>query len=139
MTLQNKPNGPADCGLLMTAEWGWFFLQSPGFGNDSHGQNATKASIRACRNAIEFNSIPSIGRLVPGGYGALQLNVLLAVPPKYQEGLDLEAIARVFPYGTVSIAIQDGGMVAPSGIAIEALGDRNQDMVVVCAAVTVGY
>jgi uncharacterized protein (TIGR02058 family) len=67
------------------------------------------------------------------------LNVLLAVPPKYQEGLDLEAIARVFPYGTVSIAIQDGGMVAPSGIAIEALGDRNQDMVVVCAAVTVGY
>jgi hypothetical protein len=27
MTLQNKPNGPADCGLLMTAEWGGSFLK----------------------------------------------------------------------------------------------------------------
>jgi uncharacterized protein (TIGR02058 family) len=77
--------------------------------------------------------------LVPGGYEALKLNVLLAIPPKYQEGLDLDAIAKVFPYGTVSITIQDGGMIAPSGIAIEALGDQNEDMVVVCAAVTVGY
>lgn len=34
---------------------------------------------------------------------------------------------------------QDGGMVAPSGIAIEKLGDKNDDMVVVCASVTVGY
>ena len=33
---------------------------------------------------------------------------------------------------------QDGGMVAPSGIAIEKLGDINDDMVVVCASVTVG-
>eukprot|EP00547_Thalassionema_nitzschioides_P012656 CAMPEP_0194259102 /NCGR_PEP_ID=MMETSP0158-20130606/42776_1 /TAXON_ID=33649 /ORGANISM="Thalassionema nitzschioides, Strain L26-B" /LENGTH=76 /DNA_ID=CAMNT_0038998757 /DNA_START=176 /DNA_END=403 /DNA_ORIENTATION=- len=51
-----------------------------GFGNDSHGQDATKAAVRACRNAIEFNSIPSITRLVPGGYDELKLDVLLAVP-----------------------------------------------------------
>ena len=30
-------------------------------------------------------------------------------------------------------------MVAPSGIAIDSLGDKNDDMVVVCASVTVGY
>ncbi len=28
-------------------------------------QSSTKAAIRACRNAIEFNSIPSIKRLIP--------------------------------------------------------------------------
>ena len=38
-----------------------------GFGADQHGQNATKAAVRACRNAIEFNSIPSVAALIPGG------------------------------------------------------------------------
>ena len=110
-----------------------------GFGNDSHGQNPTKAAIRACRNAIEFNSIPSIKRLVPGGYDQLKLEVLLAVPKQYQGSLDLEQVRQVFPYGTVVFEIQDGGMVAPSGIAIDELGDKNEDMIVVCCSVTVGY
>lgn len=78
----------------------------------------TFSKVRACRNAIEFNSIPSINRLVPGGYDKLKLSVILAVPPKYQEGLDLEAVAKVFPYGETEFIIQDGGMIAPSGIAI---------------------
>jgi uncharacterized protein (TIGR02058 family) len=110
-----------------------------GFGNDSHGQNSTKAAIRACRNAIEFNSIPSVQRLVPNGYDGLKLDVLLAVPPKYQDSLDLNKVQEVFPYGSIRFQIQDGGMIAPSGIAIERLGDKNEDMVVVCASVTVGY
>eukprot|EP00536_Pseudo-nitzschia_multiseries_P009865 jgi/Psemu1/201855/e_gw1.287.99.1 len=110
-----------------------------GFGNDSHGQSATKAAVRACRNAIEFNSIPSVGPLVPNGYQGLKLDVLLAVPPKYKESLDLSQVQEVFPYGSIRFQIQDGGMVAPSGIAIEKLGDTNEDMVVVCAAITVGY
>ena len=110
-----------------------------GFGNDSHGQSSTKAAVRACRNAIEFNSIPSINRLVPSGYDGLKLDVILAVPPKYQENLDLDAVSAVFPYGDCKFTIQDGGMIAPSGIAIERLGDINEDMVVVCCSVTVGY
>jgi len=117
-----------------------FFIEL-GFGNDSHGQSATKAAVRACRNAIEFNSIPSIKRLIPDGrgYDALKLDVLLAVPPKYRAELDLEEVRKVFPYGHVRFELQDGGMIAPSGIAIETLGDKNDDMVVVCASVTVGY
>ena len=95
--------------------------------------------MRACRNAIEFNSIPSINRLVPGGYDNLKLDVVLAVPAKYREGLDLTKVADVFPYGSIRFQVQDGGMVAKSGIAIDRLGDKNDDMVVVCAAVTVGH
>jgi hypothetical protein len=41
------------------------FVES-GFGCDQHGQNATKAAMRACRNAIEFNSIPSTSTIIPG-------------------------------------------------------------------------
>ena len=110
-----------------------------GFGNDSHGQDVTKAAVRACRNAIEFNSIPSIQRLVPGGYDQLKLDVVLAVPPKYKSTLKIEACANVFPYGSIRFQIQDGGMIARSGIAIDRLGDKNDDMIVVCCSVTVGY
>lgn len=110
-----------------------------GFGNDSHGQSATKAAVRACRNAIEFNSIPSVAKLVPGGYDGLKLSVILGVPQEYQEGLDLNQVKQVFPYGQVEFIVKNGGLVAPSGIAIESLGDVNDDMVIVCSCVTVGY
>ena len=36
----------------------------------------------------------------------MKLDVLLAVPPKYQEGLDLEEVAKVFPYGDVRFELQ---------------------------------
>ena len=52
-----------------------------GFGADQHGQNATKAAVRACRNAIEFNSIPSIAAIVPGGYANMGVRVR-ASPPR---------------------------------------------------------
>jgi uncharacterized protein (TIGR02058 family) len=35
--------------------------------------------------------------------------------------------------------IQNGGMVATHGLVIAEMGDKNEDMVVVCVAVTVGY
>ena len=41
---------------------------------------AQKAATRACRNAIEFNSIPSVSRLVPGGYENLRLHVKIGTP-----------------------------------------------------------
>lgn len=83
------------------------FVES-GFGCDQHGQNATvrllqyslikcsllcftcfakngldtfqKACVRACRNAIEFNSIPSVESLVPGGRNGLKLNIKIGTP-----------------------------------------------------------
>ena len=57
-----------------------FFIEV-GFGNDSHGQSSTKAAVRACRNAIEFNSIPSIKRLIPdvSSYAAIILKCLLVL------------------------------------------------------------
>src|SRR3569623_955444 len=44
-----------------------FFVQV-GMGVDQHGQDneATKAAVRAVRNAIEFNSIPGVITHLPG-------------------------------------------------------------------------
>jgi uncharacterized protein (TIGR02058 family) len=69
----------------------------------------------------------------------MKLDVLLAVPAVYQPGLDFNAVRRCFPYGKVKIQIQDGGMIASNGKASAEMGDSNEDMIVVCVAVTVGY
>ena len=113
-----------------------------GFGNDQHGQDATKAAVRACRNAIEFNSIPSIRTLVPGGYEAMKLHVQLGVPARDGAvmAVDLAKVGAVFPYGTLlPISIEHGGLLGRSGIALPEMGDVNDDMIIVVAAVTVGY
>ena len=59
------------------------FVQT-GFGVDQHGDRisdgATKAAIRAVRNAIEFNSIPGVIEAVPGGRNEMLIQVLLGVP-----------------------------------------------------------
>jgi uncharacterized protein (TIGR02058 family) len=69
----------------------------------------------------------------------MKLDVLLAVPTPYQADLDLDIVRKCFPYGKVSFQIQDGGMIASNGKVIQEMGDKNEDMIVVCVAVTVGY
>jgi len=96
-------------------------------------------AVRACRNAIEFNQIPSIGDLVGGDRQNMKLDVLVAAPAAYIADIDKEQVRDCFPYGQIRIQLQEGGMVADSGKAIAELGDTNRDMVVVCVAVTVGY
>ena len=51
-----------------------------GVGSDQHGQDGTKAAVRACKDAISFNSLPAIADLIPGGYGGMKLHVLVAAP-----------------------------------------------------------
>jgi uncharacterized protein (TIGR02058 family) len=109
-----------------------------GFGADQHGQNATKAAVRACRNAIEFNSIPSIAALIPGGYDRMALRVTLALPPGYAASVDTAQVKKVFPYGVCDLQVVEGGGLFSSGIALPAMDDRNDDMIVAIAHVAVG-
>lgn len=110
-----------------------------GFGADQHGQQPTKAAVRACRNAIEFNSLPRMRDLIPGGYEAMRVHVQLGIPAPYCESVDKDQVRAVFPYGQVRIAVEPGGLLADSGIALEAMGDKNSDMIIAVACVTVGY
>ncbi|DBA70334.1 TPA: hypothetical protein ACH3X2_011756 [Trebouxia sp. C0005] len=111
------------------------FVES-GFGCDQHGQNAT-AVVRACRNAIEFNSIPSVERLVPGGRNGLKLKIKIGTP--FPDTVDLQEVKKVFPYGQTFFELVDGGLCCNSGVAIPELGDKNDDMLIAVAAVTVGF
>ena len=69
----------------------------------------------------------------------LKLHLQIGVPGPASE-IDLEAVAAVFPYGQIlPIQIEHGGLLAHSGIALPAMGDKNDDMIIAVACVTVGY
>jgi len=145
------------------------FVQT-GFGVDQHGDRsahgATKASVRAVRNAIEFNSIPGVIEAVPGGRQEMLISVKLGVPPlpvssdgdgpdgkngkdaeRHEDGatlhpmgVDLSEVAKVFPYGRLlPIDVVVGGLSFPTGRIVEELGDEDDMATCVAACVSIGY
>ena len=135
------------------------FVQT-GFGVDQHGnrmmEGATQAAVRAVRNAIEFNSIPGVIEAVPGGREEMLIHVLLGVPPSKQSrqeasssssnnvlkpmAVDLDSVAKVFPYGRLlPIQVQVGGLAFPTGRIVKELGDEDDMAVCVAACVSIGY
>jgi uncharacterized protein (TIGR02058 family) len=108
-----------------------------GMGADLHGQDVTKAAVRAVRNAIQHNSMPGMRVVTEGDAGRMKVHVRLAVPTD-AERLDLEAVRAVLPYGEVTFEVVEGGMLTPHGVFLADKGDRNDLIYVVNAAVEVG-
>ncbi|QAS51868.1 Lin0512 family protein [Halobacillus litoralis] len=114
------------------------FIQT-GMGTDVHGQNVTKASVRAIKNAIHTNSMPGIRSVLPDqSLDNMKINVKLALPCDHEK-LDHEEIRAAIPYGEVTINVVDGGMLTTSGILLEEKEDKNDLMYIVNAAIEVGY
>lgn len=110
-----------------------------GMGIDMHGQNVTKAAIRAVQNAIHHNSMPGLRSVLPGNdIHNMKVNVRLAVPAD-KDKLDLETVRKALPYGEVSFEIVDGGMLTSSGVVIAEKEDKNDLAYIVIASVEVGY
>lgn len=101
------------------------FVQT-GFGCDQHGdrsKGSTMAALRAVRDAISFNSIPGMVHTVPGGRENMLIHVKLGVPPEFPE-VDVEEVARVFPYGKLlPIEVVTGGLTFGCGRVVPELGD----------------
>ncbi|MFF0826627.1 Lin0512 family protein [Brevibacillus sp. NPDC003359] len=110
-----------------------------GMGIDMHGQNVTKAAVRAVQNAIHHNSMPGLRSVLPGNdIHNMKVNVRLAVPADKDE-LDLETVRKALPYGEVTFEIVDGGMLTSSGVVIAEKEDKNDLAYIVIASVEVGY
>ncbi|GGM28367.1 hypothetical protein GCM10011351_12870 [Paraliobacillus quinghaiensis] len=110
-----------------------------GTGMDTHGQDVTKAAVRAVENAIHYNSMPGLKYYLPEqSLHNMKVNVKVAVPAD-KELLDKEKIIAEIPYGTVTVEVIDGGMATSSGIVLEEQEDKSDLMYIVNAAVEVGY
>eukprot|EP00322_Chrysochromulina_rotalis_P030945 CAMPEP_0115828210 /NCGR_PEP_ID=MMETSP0287-20121206/454_1 /TAXON_ID=412157 /ORGANISM="Chrysochromulina rotalis, Strain UIO044" /LENGTH=123 /DNA_ID=CAMNT_0003281415 /DNA_START=107 /DNA_END=475 /DNA_ORIENTATION=+ len=106
------------------------FLEA-GVGTDQHGQSVTKACVRACKDAISWNSIPSLDMLVPGGRENILLRVQLAVPfvgpePCVPPEIDFEEVRAQFAYGSMlPVEVIRGGARFESMCSVPSLGDTS--------------
>jgi uncharacterized protein (TIGR02058 family) len=106
-----------------------------GMGIDQHGQEPTVAAMRAVRNAIAHNALPGIWE-VAGLSDPNQMIVEVQVAVPYPEQVRQAEVLSVLPFGQKSLTVQSGGMVV-QGRAIAALNDKNDEMLIAVAAVTV--
>jgi uncharacterized protein (TIGR02058 family) len=106
-----------------------------GMGIDQHGQDPTVAAARAVRNAIAHNALPGVWE-VAGLSHPDEMLVAVQVAVPFPELVRREDVLAVLPFGQKTLALEAGGMVV-AGKAIPDLNDKNDDMYVAIAAVTV--
>ena len=78
-----------------------------GMGTDLGGEDWTKAACRAVKDALWHNSLTVADAFGVGRDGMLIEAVIGAGDPG---SVDTQAVAGVFPYGTVSVRVEQGGM-----------------------------
>jgi uncharacterized protein (TIGR02058 family) len=106
-----------------------------GMGVDQHGQDPTVAATRAVRNAIANNALPGVWEVAGLDHpDQMLVEVKVAVP--YPEQVREAEVLAVLPFGQKTLTLTEGGMVV-AGRAIPSLGDKNDDMLIAVAAVTV--
>jgi uncharacterized protein (TIGR02058 family) len=106
-----------------------------GMGVDQHGQEPTVAAARAVRNAIAHNALPGVWEVAGLSHpDDMIVEVQVGVP--YPEQVREQEVLDVLPFGRKTLKIDFGGMVV-RGRAIPELKDKNDEMLVAVAAVTV--
>lgn len=111
------------------------FVIEMGMGIDQHGQEPTVAAARAVRNAIANNALPGIWEVAGLQHpNDMIVEVQVAVP--YPEQVRAAEVLAVLPFGQKTLTVKDGGMVV-EGRAILELADKNDEMLIAVAAVTV--
>lgn len=111
------------------------FIIEMGMGIDQHGQEPTVAAARAVRNAIANNALPGIWE-VAGLNDPNQMIVEVQVAVPYPEQVREDEVLAVLPFGRKTLTVEKGGMVV-QGRAIASLNDKNDEMLIAVAAVTV--
>ncbi|NJO79835.1 MAG: hypothetical protein HC827_15865 [Cyanobacteria bacterium RM1_2_2] len=111
------------------------FIIEMGMGIDQHGQDPTVAAARAVRNAIAHNALPGIWE-VAGLDDPNQMIVEVQVAVPHPEQVRTAEVLAVLPFGQKSLTVEAGGMIV-QGRAIPVLNDKNDEMLIAVAAVTV--
>ncbi|ACI93512.1 conserved hypothetical protein [Afipia carboxidovorans OM5] len=82
-----------------------------GMGVDIHGKDPTKAAQRAVVDALRHASL-NFFELVGKTRHDMFVDVVVAVPAD-PEKVDIAAVAKELPYGTVTVTAVKGGLAVP--------------------------
>ncbi len=78
-----------------------------GMGNDLHGQDYTKAAIRAVEDAFRHSSLPLFQNL---GLDHGQMQVQVTIGVQRPERIDTDAVAAHMPRGRARVQAVEGGL-----------------------------
>lgn len=78
-----------------------------GMGTDLHGQDYTKAAVRALKDALWHNSLTIAPAL---GYSRDAMQVDVEVGVAKPELVDVAEVAAVLPYGVANVTVVEGGL-----------------------------
>jgi uncharacterized protein (TIGR02058 family) len=78
-----------------------------GTGNDLHGGDYTKASVRAVQDAIHHSSLPLIRTL---NLDARKMQVEVTIGVQEPTRVNADAVKAALPHGEVSIKVVKGGL-----------------------------
>ena len=81
-----------------------------GAGNDLHGSDYTKASIRAVEDALHHSSLSMLRTL---GIDKKDVVVNVTIGVQKPEQVDIEAVRAILPVGSVSVSAVFGGLDVP--------------------------
>ena len=107
---------------------------------DQHGHNddCTNAAIKAIKNAISNNCLTGLSEIcdLRDSKDLQRMMVHVKIGAPYPDKINKEKVLNAIPFGTKSINVEKGGLVA-EGIMIKELGDTSDKIIVCNAAVTV--
>lgn len=118
----------------MTANLRRYIVQV-GMGVDQHGQDMNRAAQKAVADAIARSCLTGLIEII-GLRDPNDMLVHVKVACPYPEQVDREAVLATLPFGQRQLEVVAGGMTASTVVQPE-LGDKNDQMLVATAAVTV--
>ena len=107
-----------------------------GTGIEIHGQNMTRAAVKAVRDAMSRQCVGlGLGEIFNlSGHNDITLDVLIACPRP--EEVNLDEVRKMLPSPRCEVKVVDGGMSA-RGHVDEMYGDKSDEIIIANAAVTV--
>ncbi|ALM76453.1 hypothetical protein TBCH5v1_2564 [Thermococcus barophilus] len=105
-------------------------------GIDQHGQDSTKAAIKAVKDAISRVCTVGLLELFELEFERdVKVEAIIGVP--YPEKVDVEEVRKAIPLKCEKVInVVNGGLKGP-GITLEEFGDKTNEMLIAVAFITI--
>lgn len=107
-----------------------------GIGMDFHGQDVTKAALKAVKDAVSKSCLCGLSEVLEIRDLDSQVNIKVTVAVSRPEDVDRERVAKCLPVGRAAVEAVSGGMTIP-GLYLPRFGDRDESIEAAMAAVEV--
>lgn len=106
-----------------------------GYAADLHGEDMTKAAVRAVRDAVSRVCLCGLVEICGrGGFEGVRVHADVAVPEP--DAVDADAVLACIPIGEKTLTLMRGGIRVP-GIEVPCFAPGVSNIVAACAALTV--